>query len=523
MRTLLLLAFSSLLPSLGNAQLTPACAQIQALTATSPAHWGVSVTTLDGSPICAIDAAKLFRPASNNKLLTTATALAILGPTRTFETKVTGNFDPTTGVIQGDLTLVGAGDANLDSSDLPYNPHPPRPAPTFAFHDLEDLAAQLVAKGVKTVTGNIVGDDTLYPYQPYVGSWELEDVIGNDGPPVSALTLADNQLKLTVTPGQPNTRAIVTLDQHGVPFYTIVAEVTTHPAKTVSGFQIERYPGSRTLHIYGSIAADALPDVEEVSIDDPAAYAAMAFRQVLLAHGLSVTGAARAEHQTTNLEGEGFLTQLRAPLDFETNALRGSDAASCLLPPRAYPPTLAAHTSAPLAEDVVYTDKVSQNLHAELLLHALGDFLPCYQGTTAAGARLIRAFLVKAGLAPDDFLLYDGSGLSSHDLVAPRALTQLLTYAASQPWFIDFKAALPVGGIDGSLTSRFNSLDEAQLKGKVFAKTGSLGESRALSGYVTAASGQTLIFSIMDDNHPPSTTADRTLMDQILALIAAAN
>ena len=525
MRTLLPLALlPALLASAGSAQSNSVCTQIQALTAASPAHWGISVTTLDGTPICAMDAAKLFRPASNNKLFTTAAALALLGPTHTFETRVTGNFDPATGTVNGDLTLVGGGDANLDSGDLPYHPHPPQPASPFAFHDLEDLASQLAAKGVKSVNGIIVGDDTLFPYQPYVGSWELEDVVGNDGPPVSALTIADNQLKLTVTPNPAYGPAIVTLDQHGVPFYTLEANVETRPAKASAGFQIERYPGSRTLHIYGSIAADAPPDVEEVAIDDPAAYAAMAFRQVLVAHGISVTYYARAKHQTSNLEGANFLSQLRAPLDFEANALNGNYASSCLSTPGIDSPTLATHTSAPLAEDVLYTDKVSQNLHAELLLHALGRVLPCYAGSTVAGARLIRAFLlVKVGIAPDDFVLYDGSGLSSHDLVTPRALTELLAYAAKQPWFADFKAALPIGGIDGSLKSRFTGHDQPQLTGKVFAKTGSLGESRALSGYLTAASGQTLVFSLMDDNHPPATTADRTLMDQILALLAAAD
>jgi D-alanyl-D-alanine carboxypeptidase/D-alanyl-D-alanine-endopeptidase (penicillin-binding protein 4) len=519
------LAFAWLAPLVAaslQAQPNPVCARIQALTAASPAHWGVSVTALDGTPICQLDDAKLFRPASNNKLLTTAAALAILGPNDTFETRVTGNLDARTGVVQGDLTLVGGGDANLDSGDLPYNPHPPQPAPPFAFHDLEDLAAQLAAKGVKAVTGDIVGDDTLFPYQPYVGSWELEDIVGNDGPPVSALTIADNQVKLTVTPETPNTPATVTLDQHGVPFYTVMAQIETRPAKADAGFQIERYPRSRTLHVYGSIAADTPPESEEVSIDEPAVYAAMALRQMLLAHGISVAGTTRAEHKTANLEGEGFLTQLHVPLDRETRTLSGESLpSSCLSPLR--PATLASLKSASLAEDVVYTDKVSQNLHAELLLHALGRVVPCFEGSTASGARMIRAFLLKAGLNPDDFLLYDGSGLSSHDLVAPRALTQLLSYAALQPWFPDFKAALPVGGTDGSLRSRFNNNDEPALKGRVFAKTGSLGESRALSGYLTAASGQTLVFSLMDDNHPPATTDDRTLMDRILALIAAAN
>ncbi len=522
MRAILFLALSSLLLApCALAQQSPACTQIQALTAASPAHWGVSVTTLDGSPLCQLDAGKLFRPASNNKLLTTSAALAILGPAHTFETKITGSLDAATGAVQGDLTIVGGGDANLDSGDLPYTMHLTQPAPVFAFHDLEALAAQLTARGVRSVTGDVVGDDTLFPYQPYVGSWELEDVVGNDGPPVSALTIADNQLKLTVTPGAPNQPALVTLDQHSVPFYTVVAEVQTRPAKAVAGFQIERYPGSRTLHVYGAIAADAPPEAEEIAIDDPAAYAAMAFRQILAADGITVAGTARAEHQTSHLKGEGFLTQLREPLDAETRAVGGGVAGfSCMAPLSR--PTLAMHSSAPLAEDVVYTDKVSQNLHAELLLHALGRVVPCFEGSTAAGARMVRAFLLRAGVAPDDFLLYDGSGLSSHDLVAPRALTGLLIYAAGQPWFADFKAALPVGGVDGSLKFRFSGEDQPQLKGKVFAKTGSLGESRALSGYVTATSGQTLVFSIMDDNHPPASSVDRMLMDRLLALIASA-
>jgi D-alanyl-D-alanine carboxypeptidase/D-alanyl-D-alanine-endopeptidase (penicillin-binding protein 4) len=219
--------------------------------------------------------------------------------------------------------------------------------------------------------------------------------------------------------------------------------------------------------------------------------------------------------------------QLRAPLDGEERELNGAVSGfSCLARPTQ--PALATHTSRPLAEDVVYTDKVSQNLHAELILRALGRVVPCFEGSTVAGARMVRAFVLKAGVAPEDFLLYDGSGLSSHDLVTPRALTQVLVYAATQPWSGMFKAALPVGGVDGSLRSRFSGSADGlaggelvpQLQGKVFAKTGSLGESRALSGYVMAASGQMLAFSILDDNHPPGSIGDRRLMDELLALIA---
>jgi D-alanyl-D-alanine carboxypeptidase/D-alanyl-D-alanine-endopeptidase (penicillin-binding protein 4) len=131
----------------------------------------------------------------------------------------------------------------------------------------------------------------------------------------------------------------------------------------------------------------------------------------------------------------------------------------------------------------------------------------------------VRQFATSVGLDGKDFVLDDGSGLSTHDLVAPRALTQLLVYAAKQPWFAGFKAALPVGGVDGSLAGRFTGA----LKGRVFAKTGTLGESRALSGYVVANSGATVVFSVMVDNHLPGPAAERVIMDRIVEAIANGN
>ena len=110
--------------------------------------------------------------------------------------------------------------------------------------------------------------------------------------------------------------------------------------------------------------------------------------------------------------------------------------------------------------------------------------------------------------------------MSGHDLVAPRATVTLLQYATTQPWFADWKASLPVGGEDGSLAERFA---KAPLAGRVIAKTGTLGEARALSGYLECASGRTVIFSIMVGNHMPGTHADRDAMDKIVAAIAETN
>ncbi len=490
----------------------PFCDRIRALTVdptVAAAHWGVAVSGLDGTLLCGVNEGQLFRPASNAKIFTTAAALALLGPGATVQTRVTGQLEPVSGVVSGDLTLVGGADANLDSNDLPYLPPAQRPKTprVQSFHDLDDLAAQLVAKGVKSVTGDIVGDDTLFPYEPYPPSWNGDDFVWYYGAPVSALTIADNQLKLTIAPGQ------TTLEQFGVAYYTVQSYVTTGPAKSHSAVQVERLAGSRIIRVYGQMAADAAPDVEEIAIDDPAAFAAMVFRNVLLAHGIAVTGSSRAQHLPV-MDGEGFTAGLMAG-DREASFLAGGiQHGSCLSRPQR--PTLATHVSAPLADDVIYTDKVSQNLHAELLLHRLGRVMLCGSGSNVAGARMIRAYMLRAGVQPNDFLFYDGSGLSDHDLVAPRATVKFLGFAATQPWFPAFKAALPDAGVDGTLASRF----KAPVAFKLSAKTGTLGESRALSGYLTTAAGEELIFSIMVDTHLPTSTADRTIMDKIVETIA---
>ncbi len=502
------------------------CAEAGMLVAASSAHWGVSVTTLDGTTRCAISANQLFRPASNNKLFTIAAALDVLGAEKTFETRVGGELNLATG--KTDLYLIGGGDANLDSGDLPYAP-PVKgdkpPPPPFVFHDLDDLATKLAATGLKTLTGDLIGDDRAFPDEPYASSWELEDILGIDGVPVSALTIADNQLKLTITPGAwtatRGSPATVAIEDHGVPYYTVVNDIqTTQGSDGPTHIRIERLPGSRTLRVFGSIGEHSQPDHEEIAIDDPAEYAAMAFRQVLAAHGITVQGKTMVRHQPAT-EGAGFLTQLMEPDSAESffYPRPGPSGFGSSCGGSISPGILATHTSAPLAEDATYTAKVSQNLHAELLLRALGSKMPCYTGSLAAGARMVRAFALHAGVSADDFVFYDGSGLSSHDLVAPRAITQLLVFALKQPWGATFRATLPIGGTDGSLANRFTGA----LKGKVFAKTGSLGESRALAGYLTTASGSTLAFSVMVDNHRPDSHEDRLLMDKLVELIAASN
>jgi D-alanyl-D-alanine carboxypeptidase/D-alanyl-D-alanine-endopeptidase (penicillin-binding protein 4) len=511
-------------------------AAILAAPAVARDHWGIEVTTLDGAPLYSLNDAQLFQPASNAKLFTTAAALALLGPDATVETTVRGTPNSVGGAILGDLTLKGAGDANLSGRPLPYrstaSPAAPGAAPpnTDPLRYLEELADQVAATGTRAVMGDIVGDDTAFPWDPYPIGWDVEDTVWGYGAPVSALSVVDNQLRLTVTPnvigGKFDPTAAVSLNQNGVPYYAVTSDLKMGQVHSPTEIQLDRAPGLRTLRVYGLIADGGSPDGEEIAIDDPAEYAAMAFKQLLEQRGISVHGVARARHLASQ-EPFDFLDVVRAPeACFDPYAQPGCNV-DCIEPGPPDDSLLATHRSAPLSQDVILTNKISENLHAELMLHRLGQLGPCGggPGSTAKGARMIRQFLVHAGLDPNDFIFYDGSGLSGHDLVTPRATAKLLAYAAHDPktaepqsWFAVWKSSLPIGGEDGTLGGRFA---KPPLKDHLFAKTGTLGEARALSGYLDAASGRTVIFSILVGNHLPGTSDDRDAMDKIVAAIQA--
>ena len=369
------------------------------------------------------------------------------------------------------------------------------------------------------MTGDVIGDDTLFPWEPYAADWAADDLVWGYGAPVSALTVMDNQLQVKIVPAPTVGSAATVMLEPPNEFYALTTTVETLPAKASAAVQIDRTLGSKVLRVSGTIAADSKVVVEEVAIDDPALYAAITFKRMLETRGIKIDGVARAKHRLS-VETTGFLKQMREPLP---------EMPKLAVAPGAYMPstggcfdacpTRLEHSSWTLLEDIVATNKESQNLHAELLLRQLGKAYG-RDGSIAQGARVVHQFLVNAGVDKDDFIFYDGSGLSGHDLVTPRAVATLLRFASTQPWFADWKQSLPVGGVDGSLINRFT---KPPLKGHVFAKTGTLGEARALGGYVECASGRTVILSILVGNHTPGTNEDREVMDRIVAAIAAAN
>ena len=464
--------------------------------------WGIEVVSLSpgekpgekagekpGDTLYSLNADKLFTPASNTKLFTTAAALALIGPDYKFRTTVetAGTLDRY-GRLSGDLVLVGHGDPNLSGRELPYDLRTQRN--DDPIQALETLADALVLKGVKFVDGDIVADDSYFAFERYGEGWSQDDLVWADGAPVSALTINDNVVFVSILPAdRPGEKAFVSVKPFA-DYYRIDNRIITTPAGTGRKFFVNREPGSTVVTLWGNMPLDDAGANEALAIEEPAEFAAGLFRQLLEKRGIVVYGKQRTHH-TELATLSTFSVTTTAP------SRGGNDEDGRPRPLKTDQPiVLASYESKPLLQDVRVINKVSQNLHAEILLRLLGRERG-NAGTIEGGLEVLRGFLTQAGISSDQYVFYDGSGLSRQNLVTPHAVVQLLRYCTTQPWGAEYKATFPVSGVDGSLSERFNT---PRMQNRIMAKTGSLGGVKTLSGYAMTDTGQVVVFSILSNN-----------------------
>jgi len=441
--------------------------RVESLLGTGPVEkgeWGVLVVDAEtGTTLYEKHPNEYFQPASNMKLLTTALALDTLGPEYRFRTTVeTNDTLAPEGRLSGDLILVGRGDPNLSNRKFPYESKEEFDGPPEKV--LAEFADAIAARGVKEIAGNVVGDDSYFPREPYPDGWEIADMVWEYGAAISAIVVNDNTVTLTLTPAEKAGGTVAAVVEPATREFVVMNEVTTIGAKERPDLRLTREPGGDTVVVSGVMPAGSSPRKLLLAVQEPALHAANLLAQLLRDRGIKIDGTARAVHEPD--------------------------------PGAAARTVLAEHVSISLQDSVKLVNKISQNLHTEVLLRTAAR----QQGRWATPEDLQKfpgAFYAKAGIPESDVIQTDGSGLSRHDLVTPRAFVALLAYAQKQAWFPAFLASLPVAGADGTLNER---MKEPPLAGKIHAKTGSVTHVRTLSGYAETPGGRKLIFSFLSNN-----------------------
>ncbi len=411
------------------------------------AFWGVSVYDVDtGEMLYSRNADRGFLPASNQKLVTTATALDLLGSTHRYETTL--HFDGTTegAVMRGDLMLDGSGDPTFGSLEM-RTPDP-----------LEAWAERLAEMGVERIEGRLIGNDNAFDDRPYPDGWTVNYITRQKGrhlgASAGALSYRDNVVPVTIdatSPGEPPRAAvqppeIVSLDN----------QATTSARWRGSTLQVERTFSTNELVLTGSVARSYDGSLA-VPVSDPTHFTLRSFQH--------------------HLEEAGIETDLEL-VDIDTL----EDA------PSRTSPLFVSH-SPPLAEIVSVINKESNNFYAEQVFRSFG-----WGGSTRGAARRTESFLRRADVDPRTVRISDGSGLSRKNLITPRALAKLLAHMADHSERDAFQSSLARGG-------ERNTTLNYRLDGGVSAKTGSLEFVRALSGYTERPNGNQVAFVLFANNY----------------------
>ncbi len=441
--------------------------------AVARASVGIHVVDLKtGTALYSRNADRLFLPASNMKLFTAALALERLGPDYRLTTRLVRSRS-------GDLILVGGGDPSMSARAYPYQKGTQEAEPLKA---IEELADQAVAAGIVRVDGDIVGDDQLYPWAPYPPSWTVDDVFGEDGAPVSALTLNDNAISVSIQPAARAGDLAAISFKSAIEYYSVDNRVLTVAGENQSRIRLTRNPGSRQLSIWGTIPLGGAAVHETVAVDDPALFAACALYDALARRGVAIRGRPVARHRSVSEDPW--------PTDGDVIAMRSSP---------------------PMVEVLQVLEKVSQNLHTELMLREVAR-VTRGAGTRESGLQELAAWLAGIGIKSEEWRAEDGSGLSRNDEVSPRAMTRLLRYMAASKNGDAWLSLLPVGGEDGTLEHRLCCVSEGK---QVRAKTGTLTRAIALSGYADSRTRGRLGFSILVNNFAASSAEVRAWVDRI--------
>jgi D-alanyl-D-alanine carboxypeptidase/D-alanyl-D-alanine-endopeptidase (penicillin-binding protein 4) len=448
------------------------------------ATWGVMVLSLtNGQVLYRRNAEHLFMPASNQKILTGSVALARLGADFRWRTSVLARGARRGDTLSGDLVVVGRGDPAISQHAT---------GGTDVLAPLRSWADSLRVRGIRVIAGRVVGDASWFDGPVLGEGWMWDDLQDSYSAPVGALQFNEGFATIQVTPdavaGAP---ALVRLLPADAPL-RVFSQVTTAPRDSnINTVRYERAFYTDSVLLTGRLSAGRAPLALEAAVTDPTRYFEDALTQVLREAGITVAG--------PRLPPAGTIVPAR--LD-----------ACCAVPAD----TLFTWQSPTLREVLPLFEKPSQNQIGEALLRTLGG---AQRGVASAdsGRAVVRETLTGWGIPEDAYVYVDGSGLSRYNYVAPEAIAQVLVSIARHPDFDAFYQALPVAGVDGTIATRLRG---TAAMGNVHAKTGSIANARSLSGYVTTADGERLVFVLLCNHFTVRTRVVERVQDHVVERLA---
>ncbi len=450
----------------------------------SAAMFGVKVESLDtGKVIFEQHAEKLLKPASNAKMYTGALALDRFGPDHKIRTSFYAASRPdASGRLAGDLIVFGRGD----------------PSFSHRFNDgdykkpIEQLVNAVVKAGIKNIQGDLIGDESYFRGSRFGVNWSVDDLQYYYGAEVSALTLQENTVDLVFKPGEKIGDPLRILTKPETSYLTFENRAKTVEKGGRRSVNLHRPIDSNVVYVQGSLPMESSSEEDAVAVYNAPLWFVSTLRDALIKRGVTISG----KLKTVNA------------LDRDVNPLDLSKLTE-----------VAFTESKPMSEIVKHMMKPSQNLYAHLLLLLVGEKTRNAENPRSDSDNLglaeMKKFLAEAGIKSGSVFLEEGSGLSRGCLLKPAASVQLLKYMNKHRYAKAFYDSLPIAGVDGTLRSRFKgTAAEKNLR----AKTGTIGYVNAISGYVTTAANEKLVFSIMLNAY--SGNDGRTHTDGIAAMLA---
>jgi D-alanyl-D-alanine carboxypeptidase/D-alanyl-D-alanine-endopeptidase (penicillin-binding protein 4) len=414
---------------------------------------------------------KGITPASSLKILTASAALETLGENHRFSTDLLTNGTVAKGTLYGNLYLRGQGD------------------PTLMKKDFDHFASMLANRGVKRLSGHIIGDDTWFDADRLSPGIAKEDESYYYAARISALSLSPNtdydagSVIVDAKPSVNGRVANITLTP-ATGVVRIVNQSRTVPKGYSNTLKIKREYGTNKVIISGNVPLGSAGKKEWITVSNPTAYALDVFKKSLASKGITFVSTSKVVSGTTPKNARVLLSK----------------------------------KSMPLKDLMIPFLKLSNNTHAEVLAKEMGK-VKYGVGSWDAGLRVMREYADSVGLDVNQWVFEDASGMSHANKIPSSQLTQLLHHVRSEPWYGTFLKGLPIAGgyerfVGGTLRLRMKT---APAKGNVMAKTGSLDNVSALAGYAKTRDGELLIFTVQTQNTKSSTVP---VIDRLATSIA---